>query len=553
MKIKIGLVIALLLSGLQIHAMTDDTAGTEAADGDVTALSQSSESDGSESTPSSNVSSTAQETVAPTESGPVPTEPVMTEAVVEEEVVTSEPEVAPIAPEVISETKTVSMPTETMPVATEQISETTNIPASTETSAIAEVPAPTTPTVTQPVSTNLQPVSGSQPTVPSDEEQEEGIIDTMEIDDNVNWLEVRKYLQDATTLLEKIGVAYGQVSDMRMQYFQKRNQADKQFDDFMQAAGIDLGELIQKTNDYIQRVQSERAADGDLSQKERDFLDALTKNKETLDQLQQDLLSLAALDASIDDILTTAEQQISNSRNYQTQAWQSFQKLETTPQNAEGLYAKIDAAYQNVNQLYAYLQGALLQHFNDVISTLNTQITTINNEINTLKTAGINLTSSMKDFEAEEALEDQQAAAARCAQQSAEAVEAALEEARQQRELLQSQSWIGKIKGFGSWIVDSIGSVFSWVKGLVGFGGSKTTASESDTDVIETPAPTAIPSTSSNGTNTPQATGTKAPSATIPATTNGSASAVQGAQPVSKMTPSPNSITPPVTTQSTGN
>lgn len=534
MKIKIGLVIALLLSGLQIHAMTDDTAGTEAADGDVTALSQSSESDGSESTPSSDVSSTAQETVAPTESGPVPTEPVMTEAVVEEEVVTSEPEVAPIAPEVISETKTVSMPTETMPVAT-------------------ELPAPTTPTVTQPVSTNLQPVSGSQPTVPSDEEQEEGIIDTMEIDDNVNWLEVRKYLQDATTLLEKIGVAYGQVSDMRMQYFQKRNQADKQFDDFMQAAGIDLGELIQKTNDYIQRVQSERAADGDLSQKERDFLDALTKNKETLDQLQQDLLSLAALDASIDDILTTAEQQISNSRNYQTQAWQSFQKLETTPQNAEGLYAKIDAAYQNVNQLYAYLQGALLQHFNDVISTLNTQITTINNEINTLKTAGINLTSSMKDFEAEEALEDQQAAAARCAQQSAEAVEAALEEARQQRELLQSQSWIGKIKGFGSWIVDSIGSVFSWVKGLVGFGGSKTTASESDTDVIETPAPTAIPSTSSNGTNTPQATGTKAPSATIPATANGSASAVQGAQPVPTMIPSPNSITPPVTTQSTGN
>lgn len=478
MKIKIVLVVTMLLSGLQIRAMTDDDAGVEPS-ADSTALNQSDESGAalptdSESTPEPDVALTEEKSIAttndqakaaPTESGPIPSpEPMPTET-----------EAAPV----------VTQPTSaTLPTAT---------PAVTQ----------AVPTSAQSAPTKLQPVSGTQEATPV-EESEEGIIDTMEIDDNVNWLEVRKYLQDATTLLEKIGVAYGQVSDMRMQYFQKRNQADKQFDDFMHEAGIDVGELIQKTNDYIQRVQAERVADGDLSQKERDFLDSLTKNKDTLDQLQQDLISLGALDASIDDILTTAEKQISDSRNYQTQAWQSFQKLETTPQNAESLYAKIEAAYQNVNQLYAYLQGALLQHFDDTITTLNTQITSIKNQINTLKSAGISLISGMKDFEAEEALEDQQAAAARCTQQSEEAVEAALEKARQEREAIESQSWLGKIKSFGSWIVDSVSSVFSWAKGLVGLGASKTTASESDVQVVETEMTTTV--TPVSGSTAPQVT-----------------------------------------------
>jgi len=315
------------------------------------------------------------------------------------------------------------------------------------------------------------PKKPTVPTVPTDvtapkaKEQEDDLLDTINIDEGFNWLEVRKMLEDTIDQIEKINSLFIKVLDVRMDYLKQRNQIDKEFDTFISQIGFDLGDLSSTLDTMREIMKKDQEEDGDLTAAERAFVQKVKEKKNTLKQLQKDIAAITDLDESIDKIIMTVEDQINTARKYQTQAWQNFQTLKKSPQRSQELLAKTRGLYESMNDIYTgYLKGKLLQHFNETLQTMRNQMNKISSQLQSLKSAGIDLQKEIDTLQKQDEQEDRE----RLEDELEAQLKKELEEQEKQKAEQEKTTWFATIKNIAYYPVQKMLDLWDYIMSFFG-------------------------------------------------------------------------------------
>lgn len=229
-------------------------------------------------------------------------------------------------------------------------------------------------------------------------------LDTVDIQEGGNWLKVRKALENTVDMIENINVLFTKILDERMTFLKKRNKADKDFEKFLQAFGMDIGDFDRQMTQLVERLEQERKEDGDLTEEERAVLTAAQQKKEAIKELKEDIKNIAQYDTRIDDILMAFEDQINTCRDYQNQAWKNFQAIKKVynDEKAERLYQKTETVYANMQAIYTYLQGDLTQYLDTTIQMLTDAMSKADASVKDLQAKGVNLRETLEKLEHKE-------------------------------------------------------------------------------------------------------------------------------------------------------
>ncbi len=289
-------------------------------------------------------------------------------------------------------------------------------------------------------------------------------IDTVNIDEpEGNWLFKRKYWEQAEYRYEKVKALLEKIMDLRMDFFKKQVDADKNlFDPFYLEVGIKDGKIEQTIDDLITYMDKERQEQGALDQEERNFLSTLQQERAALEQLRQDVQSIKKIDAALSDAMLVVLNVVDQARGFEKQSWQNFKAIarELSDKKAHNLYYGIETYWQNMKDIHVYISMQLSSYLQQLISKAQEQIEKVRAGMEGLKERGVDLKKHAQKMEQEE-----------------------LDKARAQQESLQSQKpqvkqgfvrrvlgWFGSLFG-AVWnvAVKAVSSVWQITKGF--FGG----------------------------------------------------------------------------------
>ncbi len=312
------------------------------------------------------------------------------------------------------------------------------------------VAAPLAPAVLKPVAVEAKEL---EPIV----EQPLGTIDTVNIEEGGNWLLKRKALEDTIDAIEKSNGVFTQILESRMNYKIKQNQLDSEYDKFVSEVGFDIGDAQKLLGDLTERVNQERAIQGDLTEQERELLAVITEKQTELASLQESLQTIGQIEKKIIDVMTTIDNQIQISNTYQNQAWKNFQEIKQvlSDERAEELYYNTDGIYKSLQEIYTYLKGTLASYFNEQIQAMREEMTKIKASVTSLQQKGIDLKAEFEKLEQQD-LEIEQK---RIKEQVEQDVEQKLQEIIEREKKQQSRGW-------WSFVMKSFGQFFSAINNL---------------------------------------------------------------------------------------
>lgn len=229
-------------------------------------------------------------------------------------------------------------------------------------------------------------------------------IDTIDVEEGGNWLIKRKALEDTVDRIEQINNLFTQILETRMDFQIKRNKIDTEYDVFAATVGFDLGDADQLLSNLVERMEAERRQQGDLTEEEREVLEAINEKKGEIKQLQAELKTMDELENKINDVVITVEKQIDTANAYRSQAWRNFQEIKKvfSDEKAEELYFKTDALLKNMQEILIYLTGQLPQYFNDQLQTMRDQMNSVKNIIQSLQAKGLDLKQEVQRQEENE-------------------------------------------------------------------------------------------------------------------------------------------------------
>lgn len=238
-----------------------------------------------------------------------------------------------------------------------------------------------------------------------DDEAEIAGIDTVEIDEpKGNWLFKRIWWEKAERIYEKVKETVTQTFDARMDFFMQRTELDRSvLDPFYVQSGIGQGELLETVSYFIGELQKERTDDGSLGEDEREFLDKLTEEKKTLEQLKLDVDAVLKLDQAVDDALNKLMEQMNRARSYERKAWNAFKAItrELSDQKAREHYYTMRNMLQNCKSVRDYVQKAFTQHFANVTGQVKQKVSAVKQAVEGLKQKGIDLKEEAKKLQEE--------------------------------------------------------------------------------------------------------------------------------------------------------
>lgn len=222
-------------------------------------------------------------------------------------------------------------------------------------------------------------------------------IDTLE-QEGGNWLLKRQALEKTVNIIEEINTYFTRILEIRIDYLMKRNKVDREFDLFMNKIGFDLGDLHNTLQAMESSLEKQRKEMGDLTESERTTLQDLEEKIKEIQHIKETLVTIADLDASLDDVIMQVEKEISTSNIYQSEAWKNFQMIKKilSDEKAEELYLTTQGLLKNMQQIEVYLKGKLLEYFNGIVGRLQQEMSTLESTFETLKERGINIEEELK-------------------------------------------------------------------------------------------------------------------------------------------------------------
>jgi len=266
-------------------------------------------------------------------------------------------------------------------------------------------------------STSSAPQGEKSTQTPQPQKQEEAnkgtdalkqeLLDTLE-QEGGNWLLKRKALEQTIDVIEKINILFTQIFDSRMDFLNKRNKIDRDFDNFAHTIGFEVGDLEELLQNLLESMEHELKKGGPVTQEEQALVEVLKKKNKDIEELKANIKTIMDLDASIDDVIMKIEEQIKVCQNYQMQSWNNFQTIKKilSDEKAEELYANTEGLLKDMQEIYTtYLKGELTRYFDDITQKLNETMSKVKQDVEVLKAKGIDL-----KHEAEKLIEKEQEA-----------------------------------------------------------------------------------------------------------------------------------------------
>jgi hypothetical protein len=307
----------------------------------------------------------------------------------------------------------------------------------------------------------LEPVKIEQKELEPIVEEPLGTIDTVNIEEGGNWLLKRKALEDTIDTIEKSNGVFTQILESRMNYKIKQNQLDSEYDKFVSEVGFDIGDSEKLLADLTDRVNQERVMQGDLTEQERELLSSITEKQSELKSLQDSLQTIGQIEKKIIDVMTTIDNQIKISNTYQNQAWKNFQEIKQvlSDERAEELFYNTDGIYKSLQEIYAYLKGALASYFNEQIQAMREQMTKVKTSVTSLQQKGLDLKQEFEKLEKQDFETEQK----RMKEEVEQDVEQRLKEIQEQEKRQQSRGWWSFVKKSFAQFFTMISNLFSGI------------------------------------------------------------------------------------------
>ena len=215
-------------------------------------------------------------------------------------------------------------------------------------------------------------------------------LDTVDIaDPQGNWLYKRIWYERAQVKFEKIREAVNKVLEVRIGFFAKRAELDKNvLDPFYIKIGISQGELQEILKELIAKVETLLA-----DAKSEQILEKAEADKKSLQELQKKVEQVMAQDEEVEKAIVMLVDQISKIRNIEHQAWQDFKNIARVldDRKARELFYKVDAAWRNIKDLRQYIEQKFTGSFDKLIAKVKEEIKRVDQEMGAIKESGIDL------------------------------------------------------------------------------------------------------------------------------------------------------------------
>ncbi len=219
------------------------------------------------------------------------------------------------------------------------------------------------------------------------------MLDTLDIEESGNWLLKRVWWEQAESVFEKIINLNDSIIKTQMDYFDKRNEADKALNLFYRSIGYEQGELNETIDYLISESQKEREVLGDLTIEEREFLELLNEKKKELEQLKSDLKELSQMDGTLTATITQVIDQVNRCRSYEKDAWASFKEIGRSldDKKARTLFYQAETDFKNIQNISRYLKQDLMNYFQSLLGQIAQFSNNISSKIDSLKKEGFDL------------------------------------------------------------------------------------------------------------------------------------------------------------------
>jgi hypothetical protein len=282
-------------------------------------------------------------------------------------------------------------------------------------------------------------------------------IDTLDIQGGGNWLLKRGWWEQAERKYEKTKVLLDKILDARTPFLDKRAELDRTvFDPFYAQMGLDQGRLEETLSFLNDEVNQERDKDGTLTEEQRAFLDTLTMQKKTLEQLALDVSAINKLDHQVDAVIAKLMEQINRARGYEKQAWQSFKEIarELSDEKARELAGAMDSHFANMEAIYTYIVTDLAQFYAKLVEDGTKQVEQVKAEMQALKEKGIDIKGQSERLRQQEMSSE----STQSEEEKQEEIKRALEKAKAEQ-----QGFFGKMFSYITGFFSSIGRFFSTI------------------------------------------------------------------------------------------
>lgn len=232
----------------------------------------------------------------------------------------------------------------------------------------------------------LAPNISEKPAAKKERQEIMSSINTLDVEEEGNWLLKRVWWEQAEQTFEKIISLNDDVIKLQIDYISKRSELDKKLGDLFRKLGFDQGEISEILEYFLNHLSKQREAEG-LVPDERDLVDILNLKKDEIEKLKSDLNSLGDLETTIDDVINQLVDQVNKSREYEKNAWKDFKEIGRVlnDKKAKTLFYQIEADLKNIQNIKTYLSEDLKKYYQDLLNNVDKTSNLIVVKINDLE------------------------------------------------------------------------------------------------------------------------------------------------------------------------
>lgn len=303
------------------------------------------------------------------------------------------------------------------------------------------------------------PVAGhtqAQPELAKQEALVEETLNTIEAEDEGNWVLKRVWWEQSEDLFGQIINLNDQVVQVQVKLIAMRNESDKEVADFFKAIGVEQTK-IKEMVEYLLTVANtpvEGESAQDLIDEERDLIAKINMNKAIFDSITHQLQTLQEQDSLITEAMTQLMNLVNECRNYENSSWKNFKEIGRilNDERAKELYYEIESNYKNIQAIIKYINGELSEFITKSAQAVKNASEEIKKELDTLASTETQLHTLVQEHK--DALEKK----IRLQEQAEQKRKAALEQAKKP----------APKKGFLSTVSSWFSSLFTSIKKFFG-------------------------------------------------------------------------------------
>jgi hypothetical protein len=242
-----------------------------------------------------------------------------------------------------------------------------------------------------------------KPKPKTEKEEVMSSINTLDVEEEGNWLLKRVWWEQSEQTFEKIIALNDDVVKLQIGYISKRSEWDKKLNELFRKLGFDQGEISEVIEYFLHQLSMTREFEG-LEPNQREFFDLLNAKKEELEKLKLDLNSLSELDTSIDDVITQLVDQVNKSRDFEKNAWQDFKEIGRVlnDKKAKTLFYQIEADLKSIQNIQTYLSVELKKYYQDLLDNVDKASNSIVKKVYDLEKEIGNLKEQFEKLQKEE-------------------------------------------------------------------------------------------------------------------------------------------------------